>query len=368
MKIIVQIARVLVGLLFIISGFIKLNDPVGFSFKLEEYFSAPVLDLPFLEPHALAIALFVVILEVMLGVTLLLGYKIKATVWTLLVTIVFFTFLTLYSAVTGKVTDCGCFGDALKLTPWQSFYKDVALLILIVVLVWRQDLLKPLASSKILLGITLVAVLASVWFANHVLQHLPWIDFRPYKIGASIPEGMAIPDDAPKPVVDYHWTFLVDGKEKTYTTSGNYPQVDGEFVKVDTEEITPGYEPPIHDFSLERNGRDYTESLMNEEKLVLIVAYDLDRSFLPAFSEISKIASIGVHSGYKVVGVSASSNEKVEAVKAEFKLDVPFYFADQTALKTIVRSNPAVLLLDKGVIKQKVHYNDLDKLLNRPKD
>jgi hypothetical protein len=102
---------------------------------------------------------------------------------------------------------------------------------------------------------------------------------------------------------------------------------------------------------------------MKEEKLVLVVAYDLDKSFLPAFSEISKIAAIGVHSGYKVIGVSASSNDKVEAVKAEFNLEIPFYFADQTALKTVVRSNPAVLLLDKGVILQKVHYNDLGKLL-----
>lgn len=365
MKYVVHMARIVVGLLFIVSGFIKLNDPVGFSFKLEEYFSTSVLDLPFLEPHALALALFVVILEVMLGVTLLVGYKIQATVWTLLATIVFFTFLTLYSAVTGKVTDCGCFGDALKLTPWQSFYKDVVLLILIIVLVLRQGWIKPIASSRIQIGITVLALLASVWFANHVLRHLPWIDFRPYKIGASIPEGMSIPEDAPKPVVDYHWTFLVNGKEQTYTTSGNYPQVDGEFVRVDTEEIVAGYEPPIHDFSLEREGRDYTESLMKEEKLVLVVSYDLDRSYSPAFSEIAKIAALGKHSGYKVIGVSASSSEKVAALKANYGLDIPFYFSDQTALKTIVRSNPAVLLLDKGVITQKVHYNDLDKLIKK---
>ncbi|MDX1315001.1 MAG: DoxX family membrane protein, partial [Eudoraea sp.] len=125
MRYTVHFCRIVVGVLFIISGFIKLNDPVGFSFKLEEYFSQGVLDLPVFMPYALAISIFVVILEVILGVLLLLGFKRKITLWSLLGMIVFFTFLTFYSAVTGKVTDCGCFGDALKLTPWQSFYKDV---------------------------------------------------------------------------------------------------------------------------------------------------------------------------------------------------------------------------------------------------
>lgn len=134
MKFIVWFSRIFVGVLFIISGLIKLNDPVGFSFKLEEYFSQGVLDLPFLMPLALAISIFVVILEVVLGVFLLLGFKPKFTVWSLLLMIVFFTFLTFYSAYFNKVTDCGCFGDAIKLTPWESFTKDVILLVFILIL------------------------------------------------------------------------------------------------------------------------------------------------------------------------------------------------------------------------------------------
>ena len=362
MKYLVHFARLVVGLLFIVSGFIKLNDPVGFSFKLEEYFSAPVLNLPFLEPYALAFALFVVVLEVMLGVTLLLGYRVKLTVWALLAAIVFFTFLTLYSAVTGKVTDCGCFGDALKLTPWQSFYKDVVLLVLIVVLVWKQKYIKPLGSPKLGLGVTLAALAASIWFANHVLNHLPWIDFRPYKIGASIPEGMAIPDDAPKPVVEYAWTFDVGGKEQTVTTLGDYPQVEGEFVRVDTREVSAGYEPPIHDFSLERDGADYTAALLARKQLLMVISYDLARSTRPVFAEIAKLADSAKTLGYTVIGMSASSSEDVDALEAEFGLDIPFYFTDQTALKTIVRSNPGVLRLESGVIRQKLHYNDLDQL------
>jgi uncharacterized membrane protein YphA (DoxX/SURF4 family) len=367
MKSAVNLARILVGFLFIVSGFIKLNDPVGFSFKLEEYFSSTVLDLPVFEPHALSIALIVVILEVVLGVALLLGFKVGLTVWTLLATIVFFTFLTLYSAVTGKVTDCGCFGDALKLTPWQSFYKDLVLLILILILVWKQNHISPWLSKKIQYGVGILALAASMAFANHVLNHLPWIDFRPYKIGASIPEGMNIPADAPKPVVEYSWVFEVNGQEKMFVTDGSYPKVEGKFIRVDTREIVAGYEPPIHDFSLERSGNDYTESLLQEEKLLMIVSYDIDKSFKPAFSEIADLVDLAIYSGYKVIGLSASSSEKVDTIKSEFGLDFPFYFADQTAIKTIVRSNPAVLLLDKGVILNKVHYNDLDKLIKSKK-
>ena len=134
MKTIVGIARIFVGIFFIISGFIKMNDPVGFSYKLQEYFGEDVLNLPFLQPFALGIAVFVVIYELLLGVMLILGYRKKFTMWSLLLMIIFFTFLTFYSAYFNKVTDCGCFGDALPLTPWQSFWKDVVLLVLILLI------------------------------------------------------------------------------------------------------------------------------------------------------------------------------------------------------------------------------------------
>ena len=140
MKYLVTFSRIVVGILFIISGFIKLNDPVGVLFKLEEYFSQGVLDLPFLMDYALVISLIVVILEVLLGVMLLIGFRVKFTVWSLLLMIVFFTFLTFYSAYFNKVTDCGCFGDAIKLTPWESFTKDIILLVLILILFFGKKI------------------------------------------------------------------------------------------------------------------------------------------------------------------------------------------------------------------------------------
>jgi len=362
-KYFVQLCRIAVGVLFIISGLIKLNDPLGFSFKLEEYFSPAVLDLPFLEPYALAIALFVVILEVILGITLLLGYQIRLTLWTLLGTILFFTFLTFYSAYFNKVTDCGCFGDAVKLTPWESFSKDLILLVLILILIWGRKYLKPMGSPAFRLGTTAIALLACIWFGNHVLNHLPVVDFRPYHVGANIMEGMVIPGDAPRAVYEYDWKFNIDGTEKIITTLGDYPDVDGEFVDLEgTREIQAGYEPPIHDFTVEYNGTDMASSILQRKNLFLVVAYDLNKSYLEAFEALKTLTDSALSMGYSVAGLSASSAEETGNLRQRYGLNFPFYFTDMTALKTIVRSNPGVLKLQEGTIVQKLHYNDLKAL------
>ncbi len=367
MKYLVHLSRVLVGVLFIISGLIKLNDPLGFSFKLEEYFSPAVLDLPFLEPYALAFALFVVILEVILGVTLLLGYRIRLTLWTLLATIVFFTFLTFYSAYFNKVTDCGCFGDAVKMTPWQSFGKDVFLLVLILVLMAGRKYIQPLGTPRTRFWTTLVALAACILFGNHVLNHLPVVDFRPYHIGANIPEGMSVPEDAPRPVYEYDWKFRVGGEEKIVTTLGAYPEVEGEFIGLEgTREVQAGYEPPIHDLTMEKNGVDMAASILQRKHLLLVIAYDLGRSRMEAFGEIKNITDTALARGYSVVGLSASSSDETAALKESYQLAFPFYFTDMTALKTIVRSNPGGLQLQEGTIVNKVHYNDLEDLALLP--
>lgn len=362
MRLIVGFSRVFVGVLFIISGFIKLNDPLGFSFKLEEYFSQGVLDLPFLLPYALAISLFVVIFEVLLGVLLLLGFQKRFTLWALLLMIVFFTFLTFYSAYFNKVTDCGCFGDAVKLTPWESFTKDIVLLVLIVILVIGKEYIRPLFYPRIMRATALFSLVFCVFYGYFVLNHLPQIDFRPYKIGANIIEGMSYPENAPKAIFEYSWKFKVNGSEEVFVTLGDYPDVEGEFLGVETREIQKGYEPPIHDFTIEQDGVDYTSTIMQEEKLMMVIAYDLAKSTYPAFTEVAAMASLAVKKGYRVIGMSASNTEWTDKIKSEFQLNFPFYFTDETTLKTIIRSNPGILLLNRGTIKQKVHYNDLKDL------
>jgi len=362
MKILVTISRILVGVLFIISGLIKLNDPLGFSYKLQEYFSADVLNITFLEPYALAISVFVVIFEVVLGVFLLIGYKPKFTVWSLLGMIVFFTFLTFYSAYFDKVKDCGCFGDALKLTPWESFTKDIILLFFILILFKGVKHLKPLCSK---LGMTIVALLSFIgclWFAYHVLMHLPSKDFRAYKVGANIMEGMSIPEDAPKPVQEFTWKFNVNGEEKEIVTNGSYPNVEGEYLSVETKIIEEGYDPPIKDFSIETLDEDLTQQFLEVENLVIIVSYSLEKIERDGAEALKLMSESAKKKGYTVIGLTASGKDAKQKLKADYNLDIGFYLCDEKALKTVVRSNPGIVKLKKGTVTQKLHWNDIDDL------
>ncbi|TLP77051.1 BT_3928 family protein [Maribacter sp. ACAM166] len=362
MKYLVGVVRIFVGILFIISGFIKLNDPVGFSFKLEEYFSQGVLDLPFLTPYALAISILVVIIEVMVGVMLILGYKRKITVWTLLAMIVFFTFLTFYSAYFNKVTDCGCFGDAIKLTPWESFTKDIVLLVLILILYVGRKYITPLLKPQPVKAVLVVSFFACIGYVYYVLNHLPVIDFRPYEIGKNIEQGMGVPEGAPKAIFEYKWRFEVEGVEKIIVTNGDYPTVDGEFIDVETKELQAGYEPPVHDFTVEQEGEDFASVLLQEPKLMMIIAYDLRKANLEVFEEVKVATDKALKRGYKVIGMSASGRDQTDVLKKQYNLDFDFYFTDETTLKTIVRSNPGILVLEEGTIRQKVHYNDIEDL------
>jgi hypothetical protein len=339
-----------------------LNDPVGFSYKLQEYFSPGVLDLDFLSPYALGIAIILVIIELVLGIALIIGYYKKATLGLLLVMILFFTFLTFYSAYYNKVTDCGCFGDALPLTPWQSFSKDVVLLVMIMILIVGQRYLQPFFTR---FGRTIVifgSFVACLVFGYYVLMHLPAIDFRAYHIGANIEEGMQVPEGAQEAVYEYSWKFKENGEEKIITTTGDYPQSDGEFIGVETEMIHQGYLPPIHDFSVEKNGEDYTEQFLNTENLLVIVAYDISKTEWNGWPNIKKLTDDALKKGYEVIGLSASGENITQDLITKQKLNFEFYATDATTLKTIVRSNPGIVKLREGTILQKKHWNDVDEI------
>jgi len=362
MKYLVHISRLLVGVLFIISGLIKLNDPLGFSYKLQEYFSSEVLNIPFLEPYALAISVIVVVFEVVLGVFLLIGYKPKFTVWSLLLMIVFFTFLTFYSAYFDKVKDCGCFGDALKLTPWESFTKDVILLVFVLILFFGVKHIKPIFNKMPTTVVALLSFILCMWFGYHVLMHLPAKDFRAYKIGDNLLENMAIPEDAPKAVQEFTWTFNVNGEEKEFVTNGSYPQVEGDYVGVETKVIKEGYEPPILDFSIENENGDVTEQILQKENLIMIVSYSLEKAEKDGLAKIKALSDEAIKKGYTVIGMTSSGEDTKKRIKEEYKLNFDFYLCDEKALKTVVRSNPGVLELDKATVKQKLHWNDFEDL------
>ncbi len=308
MKYIVHFSRIFVGILFIISGFIKLNDPLGFSYKLEEYFGADVLNMEFFIPYALGISVIVVVLEVVLGVFLLIGYKPKFTIWSLLAMIVFFTFLTFYSAYFDKVKDCGCFGDALKLTPWESFTKDVILLVFILIIFFGIKEVKPLFAKLTTTSLALLSFILSLWFGYHVLMHLPAIDFRAYKIGSNIEEGMIIPENAQKPILEYTWTFNVNGEDKEFVTNGSYPSVDGEYVGVETKTIDEGYIPPIQDFSIESDDEDLTSQFLEEENLVIVAMYNIDKGEAEGEAQLKAFTDEAIKKGYTVIGLTSSGD------------------------------------------------------------
>ncbi|MGX7666142.1 BT_3928 family protein [Flavobacterium pedocola] len=361
MKYLVHLSRFLVGVLFIISGLIKLNDPTGFSFKLEEYFSETVLNLPALVPYALAIALFVVIFEVVLGVALLIGYKPKLTLWSLLLMIVFFTFLTFYSAYFNKVTDCGCFGDALKLTPWQSFYKDVALLVFILILCFGHKHVKPLFKPMVGTLTTLVSLGLCIFMGYWVLNHLPLKDFRAYKIGTNIQKGMEFPEGAARSVYEMNFVYKVKGKEQNFGEKDLMSLPEGaEFVRREDKLISQGYVPPIHDFTIELDGQDFTEEMLNAPKVILLISYDLKKAKTDGLAKLEEFSKKAQAKGYKIVGMTASPIEDIAQYRKENHITFDYYFCDATTLKTIERANPSIVVLHKGTIVDKKHWNDIE--------
>lgn len=345
------ILRVLVGGLFIFSGLIKVNDPVGTSIKLEEYFE--VFSVEFASffhlfvPIALPLAVFLVVLEVVLGVALIMDYKPKWTQYTILGLIVFFTFLTGYSAITNTVTDCGCFGDAIKLTPWESFTKDIILLVMIVAIIIldknKEDQTKALGHA-VIGATTVLSLILSVTAINH----LPFIDFRAYKIGDNIQTNMQ-----PSEEFIYEYVVEKDGKEYTFN---EYP-TDKSYTFVSMTHVNPEASPKITDFAVWNDEGDFTEEVLTGNKLFLIL-YDVSKSEKESLIPINDLfAALGGQ--IEIYSLTASAGPTYEQFAQENQLDIPFYYTDATVLKTITRSNPGLWLLQDGTVKGKWHYNDV---------
>jgi len=363
MNILTQIARLLVAITFIFSGFVKLVDPLGSAYKFEEYFGVDVLNLEFLSPYALQFSIVLILAEIMLGVMLLVGYKPKLTVWSLFFITLLFLFLTWYSAYYDKVTDCGCFGDAITLTPWETFYKNIILIGLILFLIKNVYDIQPILSESFVKIVSLISLVSFIFITFYVLKHLPIIDFRAYAVGKNIPEGMLIPAGAEKPVFEDTWTYHVDGEDKEFTTEEKPWNIKGAtFVDRKTKTIAKGYEPPIHDFTMERNGEDITERLMQKERLMLFVAYDLHKAADKGLLKMKEVSENALQNGYTVYMLSASTEEDYLKIKNKYDFEFELIFCDETTLKTIVRSNPGIVSLNKGTITGKWSWVDADKI------
>ena len=402
-----NIARTIVGALFIISGLIKANDAVGFSFKLHDYFAPDVLDIPFLLEYTYPLAVFICISEIMLGLSVLVGAKMRLTAWSLLFMILFFDGLTFYSAYFNKVTDCGCFGDAIKLTPWESFSKDVVLSALIFIIFAFRDKVKyqtkaenskmlPLALLLIglfsyfmldwllpvyftlalfllvslvnnfvlkekrewtLAALTLITCFA---FSYHTYSHLPARDYRPYAVGKNIATDMVLPEDAKVDIYEDVWMYEVDGLVNEYSTEDQPWAIEGAtFVDRETKLIFEGDHPPIHDFSIESDALgDITDSVLTASNAILFVMYDLTKSDIDALKEVELLINSLSEEDVTITAMSATTEAQMLRVKEESDVSFSFYFTDETTLKTIIRSNPGMLWLQEGTIVGKWHYND----------
>lgn len=352
MKFFYQTARYLVGALFIFSGLIKINDPVGTAIKLEEYFDVFAYDFaPFFEwfiPAALFFSVLLCVLEVVLGIALIIGYQIRHISWVLLLLIIFFSFLTFYSAYFNKVTDCGCFGDAIKLTPWQSFIKDMILLVLVVaIFINRKYYSNSWFSFRFGTAKMILATITLTFLAIYAIRHLPFIDFRAYAVGNHLPTLMQ-PSEDPK----YEYVMEKDGQEYTFDS---YP-ADKSYAFKSMELTNPESQAKITDLSVWNDEGEYTDELMSGNKLLIIIS-NVEKASTRHTEEINTLAR--ELKGVDVWVLTASGHDEYEHFRHEEQLAIPYFFADATVLKTMIRSNPGLILLSNGTVKGKWHHNDI---------
>ena len=363
------ISRVIVGLLFIFSGLIKANDPLGFGYKLQEYFE--VFHISFLNDYAPAIAILLCTLEIVLGALLLLGFWANKVVWGLLLLIIFFTFLTFYSAFFEVVTSCGCFGDAIPLTPWQSFTKDLILLTLIIIIFRQRKDIKSLIVNNRTQDLTAGFILVlSLGFGLYTYNFQPIVDFLPYKIGNNIPGLMIMPPGAPQDL--YEITYNLKNKktgeekkmtDKEYIKSQVWKDTNWEIIGDPVNKlIKKGYDVKIKDLKItDSQGTDYNKELLeNPYYNLIVVAYDLSKANNNGIGDLNALA-INAAENYNIRTVLLTSNsaQSAEEFSNQKRLVMEIFYADGIPLKSMVRANPGLLLLKNGTVIDKWHFHNL---------
>lgn len=355
-----SIARTLLALTFLFSGFVKAVDPLGTVYKIQDYLHEGFGGVfQWAIPAAGVAAVCLIALEWLLGIAMLLNVRTQWTSWITLLFYCIMTPLTLYIAIANPVSDCGCFGDALVITNWQTFWKNIILLLLSICLVICRKAIPELFSWWMEIIITLAALGSVAGIMGFSYTHLPQIDFRPYKVGNHIPTLMEIPDDAEVDQYEITLIYAKDGKEQTFTLE-NYPKGDPEWTFVDQKSvlIKKGYVPPIHDFEIETLEGDYVtqDILESEEPIALVVMYDLSKTDT---TQLEKLMHM-IHEYPRVYFLTASGEEEIFAFAEELGWDEEttystFCFTDPITLKTIVRANPGVIVVQNGTIIDK--YN-----------
>jgi len=356
-----------------------------------EYFEE-LFRMPFLQPAALPITFFLIVLEIMLGVTCLFGIKMKWTSWLLLLMILFFSFLTFSSAFWGVVPECGCFGDFLKMTQWQSFGKNVVLLLLILPVFLQRRSIRPVFKPRQNNAVFTACLLLAVAFPAYCLHYLPIWDFRPYAVGSNLREQMKTVK-APT-FSDPYFVY----KNKTTNEEGKYfivktdakgvpdladslskiklgykvmpwrsnPhdslwRVNNEFVKTNQDKLDDGIPAKITDFiPTDENGRSVTDSLLNLKKPALwLILYDVQSAKASSVKTLASLGREAEKNGYAVFGFSSNEKRTLDEFRQSHNLSFPFFTCDSKVLQTMVRSNPGLLLVKDGIVLDMWSKNNL---------
>ena len=354
------VARTVVGLTFILSGFVKAIDPLGTQYKIQDYLAAipPSLSLPDMLTLLMSISLSMA--EFTLGAFMLTAISRRVTARLTLLFMVVMTAVTVWIYIADPVKDCGCFGDALTLTNLETLLKNIVLLALAALVAWRPTHIGRLMSrsNQMLLGQMLMVtpVALSFW----CLYDLPLIDFRPYHIGADIKAGMEIPEGAEQPVFDTTFIMEKDGERREFTLD-NYPDSTWTFVDSKTVTVKEGYVPPIHDFSITAaDGEDITDMVLGREGYTfLLISPDLDKADDQNFGDIDQIYEFCQDNCIPFYCLTASTEKSQQHWQNITGAEYPFCMTDATTLKTMIRSNPGLMLLEKGVVRGKWSHNRL---------
>lgn len=365
----VNACRFLLGATFVFSGFVKAIDPIGTQYKLQDYISAVGMGgiVPDIVTLLASVALSA--LEFSLGVFVLFAIRRHLVSKILVAFMAVMTLITVWIALFNPVKDCGCFGEALRLTNVQTLLKNIVLLAASVVVAWRPLRMYRFLSRStqwIAINYTILFVLL---LSAHCLYHLPLIDFRPYHIGMNIKKGMEIPAGAPQP--EFETTFILqkNGVKKEFTLD-NYPDSSWQFVDSKTVQTKEGYVPPIHDFSIQKaDGDDITDSVLTAKGYIfLLVSPHLEQADDSNFGDIDLLYEYCQERKIPFYCLTASTKKDIDHWADITGAEYPFCFTDETALKTIIRSNPGLLLLKDGTIIRKWSHNDLpsSSSLNAP--
>ena len=354
------VARTVVGLTFILSGFVKAIDPLGTQYKIQDYLAAipPSLSLPDMLTLLMSVSLSMV--EFTLGAFMLTAISRRVTARLTLLFMLVMTAVTVWIYIADPVKDCGCFGDALTLTNLETLLKNIVLLALAALVAWRPTHIGRLMSrsNQMLLGqmLMLTPVALSFW----CLYDLPLIDFRPYHIGADIKAGMEIPEGAEQPVFDTKFIMEKDGERREFTLD-NYPDSTWTFVDSKTVTVKEGYVPPIHDFSITAaDGEDITDMVLGREGYTfLLISPDLDKADDQNFGDIDQIYEFCQDNSIPFYCLTASTEKSQQHWQNITGAEYPFCMTDATTLKTMIRSNPGLMLLEKGVVRGKWSHNRL---------